>query len=95
MKKFEYAQPRTEREAVELLAETDKETAVLAGGTDLVGLMKRMVVTPDRVVNIREIDSLRHIESRCRRQRLDRSGCLPGRVLRRHTRPISSRRPSR
>ena len=62
MKRFEYAQPRTEREAVELLAEANKETAVLAGGTDLVGLMKRMVVTPDRVVNIREIDSLRQIE---------------------------------
>ncbi len=62
MKRFEYAQPRTEREAVELLAEANKATAVLAGGTDLVGLMKRMVVTPDRVVNVREIDSLRQIE---------------------------------
>ncbi len=62
MKRFEYAQPRTEREAVELLADAKKQTAVLAGGTDLVGLMKRMVVTPDRVVNIQEIDSLRHIE---------------------------------
>ena len=62
MKRFEYAQPRTEREAVELLADANKETAVLAGGTDLVGLMKRMVVTPDRVVNIREIDSLRQID---------------------------------
>ena len=62
MKRFEYAQPRSEREAVELLANGNKETVVLAGGTDLVGLMKRMVVTPDRVVNIQEIDSLRHIE---------------------------------
>ncbi len=62
MKRFEYAQPQTEREAVELLADGKKQTAVLAGGTDLVGLMKRMVVTPDRVVNIREIDSLRQIE---------------------------------
>ncbi len=62
MKRFEYAQPRSEREAVELLTEAKKETAVLAGGTDLVGLMKRMVVTPDRVVNIQEIDSLRQIE---------------------------------
>jgi xanthine dehydrogenase YagS FAD-binding subunit len=63
MKRFEYAQPRTEREAVELLTDPKKEAAILAGGTDLVGLMKRMVVTPDRVVNIREIDSLRQIES--------------------------------
>ena len=62
MKNFEYAQPTTEREAVTLLGDTTKQTAILAGGTDLVGLMKRMVVTPERVVNIREIDSLRGIE---------------------------------
>jgi xanthine dehydrogenase YagS FAD-binding subunit len=34
----------------------------LAGGTDLVGLMKKMIVTPDRVVNIADVDSLRHVE---------------------------------
>jgi xanthine dehydrogenase YagS FAD-binding subunit len=63
MKRFEYAQPRSEREAVELLTDGKQETAILAGGTDLVALMKRMVVTPDRVVNIREIDSLRRIDT--------------------------------
>ena len=63
MKNFEYAQPTTEGEAVALLTEPNKETAILAGGTDLVGLMKRMVVTPDRVINIREINSLQQIET--------------------------------
>ncbi len=63
MKNFEYAQPVTESEAVELLADDTVQSAVLAGGTDLVGLMKRMVVTPDRVVNICEIESLRQIDS--------------------------------
>jgi len=62
MKNFEYAQPRYEHEAVALLADPKLSTAVLAGGTDLVGLMKKMVVTPDRVVNICEIESLRNIE---------------------------------
>ncbi|HIK92387.1 MAG TPA: molybdopterin dehydrogenase, partial [Planctomycetes bacterium] len=62
MKNFEYAQPTTESEAVALLTEPKKETAILAGGTDLVGLMKRMVVTADRVVNICEIKSLQQIE---------------------------------
>lgn len=62
MKNFEYAQPRTVEEAVTLLSDTTKESAILAGGTDLVGLMKRMVVTPDRVVNIAEIRSLQGIE---------------------------------
>jgi xanthine dehydrogenase YagS FAD-binding subunit len=62
MKNFEYAQPTTESEAVALLSDTQMTTAVLAGGTDLVGLMKRMVVSPERVVNICEIDSLKQIE---------------------------------
>jgi xanthine dehydrogenase YagS FAD-binding subunit len=62
MKNFEYAQPTTESEAVALLTEPNKEVVVLAGGTDLVGLMKRMVVTADRVVNICEIKSLQQIE---------------------------------
>jgi xanthine dehydrogenase YagS FAD-binding subunit len=35
---------------------------LLAGGTDLVGLMKKMVITPDRVVNVCEIDSMHEIE---------------------------------
>lgn len=62
MKNFEYAQPSTEREAVMLLASPEKETAVLAGGTDLVGLMKRQIMAPDRVVNICEIKSLQQME---------------------------------
>ena len=62
MKRFQYAQPHTEEEAVELLADAKRETVVLAGGTDLVGLLKRSIVAPDRVVDIGEIHSLRHIE---------------------------------
>ena len=62
MKRFQYAQPRTEAEAVALLANPKKHSAVLAGGTDLIGLMKRMVVTPDQVVNISEIRSLQDID---------------------------------
>ena len=62
MKNFEYANPKTEAEAIELLAVTNKSTAVLAGGTDLVGLMKQMVVSPQRVVNIADIETMRHIK---------------------------------
>ena len=51
MKAFEYAAPRTEREVLELLAAERGETEVLAGGTDLVGLRKKMIVTPKRVVD--------------------------------------------
>ena len=62
MKNFEYAHPRTEPEVIELLSSQPGETAVLAGGTDLIGLMKRMIQTPDRVVNISDVDSMRQIE---------------------------------
>ena len=61
MKAFEYAAPRTEEEAVELLGESPR-AEVLAGGTDLVGLMKAMIVQPDRLVNIMEIESLKSID---------------------------------
>lgn len=62
MKSFEYAAPRTEADVVSLLSERPGESAILAGGTDLVGLMKKMVESPQRVVNIMEVDSLKSIE---------------------------------
>ncbi len=62
MKNFEYAHPKTEVEAIQLLSVQNKSTAVLAGGMDLVALMQSMVVSPDRVVNVGDIDSMRHIE---------------------------------
>jgi xanthine dehydrogenase YagS FAD-binding subunit len=63
MKAFEYAAPRSEEEALELLSPTRGTTEVLAGGTDLVGLMKKMIVTPDRVVSLGRIASLKTIEA--------------------------------
>ena len=62
MKNFEYAAPSTEAEVLELLSPDSGKTEVLAGGTDLVGLMKKMIVTPDRVVNIMEVEALKQIE---------------------------------
>lgn len=62
MKSFEYATPRTEAEVIDLLSEKPGKAAVLAGGTDLVGLMKKLIVTPDLVVNIMEVPTLKQIE---------------------------------
>ncbi|MCO6457444.1 MAG: FAD binding domain-containing protein [Pirellulaceae bacterium] len=62
MKAFEYAEARTEAGVLELLSAEPGKTELLAGGTDLIGLMKKMIVTPDRVVNIMEIPSLKVIE---------------------------------
>jgi len=62
MKAFEYAAPREEAGVLELLTSEPGKTEILAGGTDLIGLMKKMILTPDRVVNIKEVASMRGIE---------------------------------
>ena len=52
MKNFEYASPTTEAEVLEHLRDWPGETELLAGGTDLVGLLQKMVITPKRVINL-------------------------------------------
>jgi xanthine dehydrogenase YagS FAD-binding subunit len=58
MQKFEYASPTTKEQAVALLGASWGEAEVLAGGTDLLSLMKDFIVTPKRVVNIKNIKEL-------------------------------------
>ncbi len=55
MEAFEYARPSTKQEAVSLLGSRWGEAEVLAGGTDLLSLMKNYVVKPKRIVNIKGI----------------------------------------
>lgn len=61
MQKFEYASPTTKEQAVALLGKSWGETEVLAGGTDLLSLMKDFIVTPKRVVNIKGIAELQRV----------------------------------
>ena len=56
MQAFEYASPATLQEAFALLAADDAQ--ILAGGTDLISLMKDYIHTPKRVVNIKGIREL-------------------------------------
>lgn len=62
MNPFEYAQPQTEAEAVTMLAESNGDTAILAGGMDLIPLLQKSLVKPRRVVDLSHLDSLRGIE---------------------------------
>jgi xanthine dehydrogenase YagS FAD-binding subunit len=55
MRSFEYASPTTKEQAVALLGTSWGQAEVLAGGTDLLALMKDDVVHPKRVVNIKQI----------------------------------------
>jgi len=58
MEKFEYANPASLQEALSLLGSTWTEAAVLAGGTDLISLMKDGVYAPKRLVNVKTIKDL-------------------------------------
>lgn len=61
MQPFEYASPKTVKEALALLGAGWEDAALLAGGTDLLSLMKDSVVTPKRVVNLKDIAALKGI----------------------------------
>jgi xanthine dehydrogenase YagS FAD-binding subunit len=61
MQAFEYANPATLQEAAGLLAPAWGQADVLAGGTDLLSLMKEYLHTPKRVVNIKGIKELEGI----------------------------------
>lgn len=61
MKEFRYFSPKTVPEAVSTLSRLDGKAEVLAGGTDLLPMMKQRVVTPENIVNIKKIPGLAYI----------------------------------
>ena len=61
MRPFDYVEPETLEEALEILAGDPDDTLVMAGGTSLVILMKQDLVRPARVVGLRRIAQLRDI----------------------------------
>jgi len=58
MQAFEYVSATKKEQVATLLA---NDGSILAGGTDLLALMKDDVVVPKRLVNIKQIDGLRGI----------------------------------
>ena len=58
MQAFEYVSPTSKEQVATLLGSSG---SILAGGTDLLALMKDDIVTPKRLVNIKQIGSLRGI----------------------------------
>jgi len=63
MRPFEYATPKSKQQAVELLGNNWEQAMVLAGGVDLLSLMKDDVIAPKRLVNIKGLHQL-YAESR-------------------------------
>jgi len=60
MNQFQYARPTKQKAAVELLAK-DPNAMFIAGGTNLIDLMKRNIVAPQKLVDINRLP-LREIE---------------------------------
>ncbi len=58
MNGFEYAAPKSKEQAVGLLGSDWGHSEVLAGGSDLLALMKDDVVSPKRLVNVKSIAGL-------------------------------------
>ena len=63
MRPFEFTSPTTKSQIPGLLGNSWGEVEILAGGTDLLSLMKDDIVTPRRLVNIKQIDGMHAISN--------------------------------
>jgi xanthine dehydrogenase YagS FAD-binding subunit len=61
MRPFEYSTPKTTDQVPALLGKSWGEVEILAGGSDLLSLMKDEITTPKRLVNIKGIQELRGV----------------------------------
>lgn len=63
MRAFSYASPTRKEEVAPLLATSWGETEILAGGSDLLSLMKDDITTPKRLVNIKQVAGMHAISN--------------------------------
>ena len=63
MRPFDYVSPTTSKQAVSLLGGTWGNTEIIAGGSDLLALMKDDVLRPKRLVNIKDLKDLQGVSS--------------------------------
>ena len=63
MRPFEYVSPTTAQQVPALLGKNWGEVEILAGGSDLLSLMKDEVTAPKRLVNIKHIEGLHAISN--------------------------------
>ena len=61
MKKFDYLKPRTIEEALTLLARHGKNAALIAGGTDVIVMIKQKAIAPDVLISLQGIPGLDRI----------------------------------
>lgn len=63
MRPFSYASPTRKEEVPGLLGQSWGETEILAGGSDLLSLMKDDITTPKRLVNIKQVAGIHAISN--------------------------------
>lgn len=68
MKAFRSANPRDIQEAVSLLGQPN--ASIVGGGSDLLGMVKEHLVSPDVLVNLKSIHGLDHIETQSGKVRI-------------------------
>lgn len=61
LNQFDYYAPKTKNEALELVKNLGETAKVLAGGTDLVIMLKEKMIKPEAIINISELDELKGI----------------------------------
>jgi len=62
MKKFDYFRPKTFEEALTLLAQYGEKAKLIAGGTDIIVLIKQKAIAPDALISLQRIPGLDQIK---------------------------------
>lgn len=60
--RFEYLEPKDIREVQSLLSEEREKAMLIAGGTDILVRMKQRIVTPNYLINLKQVEDMRGIE---------------------------------
>src|SRR5512135_3072105 len=61
MKRFDYFKPKTLEEALTLCSKYGEKAKLIAGGTDIIVMMKKKTMAPDALVSLREVPGLDQI----------------------------------
>ncbi|MDD6919792.1 MAG: xanthine dehydrogenase family protein subunit M [Eubacteriales bacterium] len=59
---FQYHAPKTKKEVLELLADIGDKSKMLAGGTDLIIMLKEKMITTENLINIGDVEELAGIK---------------------------------
>ncbi len=61
LNQFDYYAPKTKKEALELVESLGRNAKVMAGGTDLIIMMKEKMIKPEAIIDISELSELKGI----------------------------------